>query len=180
MNTTTQEQAETTPAPAQRSGYDPLLEFARWYLAQPMGIPLSPAAGMTRVGAFSGLVLYRCGQFQAQLWLCDANAEIPDHRHPNVDQIQVYVSGQVYLRKNGVPVILPEELQEQVDGRSNANGVSIRVGPEDTHGATIGPMGGAFVNLQQWRDGIAPTSVETDWIGEPLDVDHAVVIHHRK
>lgn len=160
-------------------GYDPLVEFAKWCVAQPgMLIPRSPAYGMTRVGAFSGLVLYRSGQFQAQLWLCDPGAEIPDHCHPNVDQIQVYVAGEVYLRKNGLPVITPESLQQLPDGTSNANGAGLRVRPTDTHGASIGQMGGAFLNFQHWLKG-TPQSVHLDWIGEPLDLDHAVAIGAR-
>jgi hypothetical protein len=167
------------PEPETRNTYDPLVEFAKWCVAQPgMMVPRSPAFGVTRVGQFSGLVLYRSGQFQAQLWIADPNSEIPDHRHPNVDQIQVYVSGEVYLRKNGVCVITPESLQQLADGTSNANGAGLRVGPADTHGATVGEMGGAFLNFQHWLKG-TPQSGDEDWIGEPLDAEHAIAIGAR-
>lgn len=164
------------PAPA----YDPLLEFARWYMAQQgMGVPMSPACGTKRVGSFSGLVMYRTGQYQVELWIADPNSELPEHQHPNVDQIQVYLSGQVWPTKNGVEMIDKDSLLELPDGRSNLNGVNMRVKPGDKHGLKVGPLGGAFLNFQRWTDGVTPRSIHLDWIGEPLNAEHAVEIKQR-
>jgi hypothetical protein len=152
---------------------DHLFQFFEWYQGRNgFGVPQSPIDGFNRVGAFTGLTLFRNGPYQVQLWMCDPNSEIPEHSHPNVDTIQVYVCGQVYLRLNGKLIIEPERLAEETRHFNVFNGRYIRVGPNDTHGASIGPMGGAFVNFQFFLDG-NPRSVELDWKGDPIDDEHA-------
>lgn len=154
--------------------FDAVLAFTDWFTRQPFVLPPSVANGVHRVGEgkFTGLTLYRSGQFQAQLWLCDPGSEIHDHAHPEVDIVQVYVSGQVYLRVNGELRIKPEDVFALNDGRSSKNQYWVRVNPGDVHGATIGPQGGAFLTFQHWlRD--EPKSVELQWEGEPLDALHA-------
>ena len=155
--------------------FDPLEAFVHWYLRQPFALPPGVLAGVHHVSDFSGLTLYRDDQFQAQLWLCQPGSEIKDHCHPSIDTYQIYVSGQVYLRLNGKPVVKPEDIHEMADGRANKNGFAIRVRPTDYHGATIGPKGGAFLNLQRWLNG-PPQSAELDWEGEPLDEAHAKLL----
>jgi hypothetical protein len=152
--------------------FDQLANFTDWYQRQPFAVPMAPAFGVNKVGAFTGLTLFRQGRFQVQLWLCDPNSEIPDHSHPNVDSIQVYVSGQVYLRLNGEVVIKPEDVREDMNGLNTKAAFWMRVGPGDVHGATIGPKGGAFITFQHWLRG-DPESVENDWEGEPIDAEHA-------
>lgn len=157
--------------------FDPLTAFAGWYVNQiGFGVPQSPLLGVTRVGAFSGLTLFRTGQFQVQLWLCDPNSEIPDHSHPNCDTILQYVSGEMSLRLNGVEVLRREDIKDVGDGTSSARGVWLRINPQDNHGGTIGPAGSAFLTIQQWRHGVAPMSVELDWHGDPLSPEHEIAI----
>lgn len=152
---------------------DELLDFYQWYGGRfGYGIPPCVFNGFSKVGQFTGLVLYRSKPFQVQLWLCEPNSEIHDHAHLNVDSIQVYLAGQVYLRLNGQPVLTPEKLAALPNDVANANGRWIRVKPTDNHGATIGPLGGAFMTFQHWLNGVEPRSVETDWDGKPLDDKH--------
>ena len=173
-------QEQNTPTPTREAaplgGYDPLLAFAHWYVRQHgFVVPRSQFDGVSRVGAFSGLVLYRQPPYKVQLWICDPSSEIPDHRHPNVDSLLIYISGQFWLRVNGERVFTPEQIKLDPDGAVNANGTAQRVRPADLHGATIGPKGGAFINIQHWLAG-EPQSVEIDWIGEPLCEEHALRI----
>lgn len=152
--------------------FDPLMAFVEWFQTRSgIAMPLSPADGVSRVGAFSGIVLYRDRHFQVQLWICDPNSFIPEHSHPNVDSIQVYVSGQVYLTKNGKPVIQAEDLQINENGLSSQLGAFLRVDANETHGAQIGPMGGAFLTFQHFHVG-EPVSVEQVWEGPPLSLEH--------
>lgn len=162
--------------------FDELEAFAAWFMQTQGPLPIVPLGGMTRVGEFSGIVLCRQGQYQCQLWLCDPGSEIPNHSHPNVDSIQVYVGGEVYLRLNGQPVITAEMI---ADDKWNAlevhpkRGFSLRVRPSDNHGATIGPSGGAFMTFQKWLVG-TPTSVEMDWRGPALSAKHHEAVNKQK
>lgn len=151
--------------------FDELGSFAEWYQRQYFAIPLCPADGVRRVGGFSGLTLYRQGPFQVQLWICEPNSVIPDHCHPNVDSIQMYLSGEVFLRLNGEEIVQPNDVHEAHNGLSSRHGFFIRICPGDIHGATIGPKGGSFLTFQRFLDG-KPKSVELDWAGEPIDKAH--------
>jgi len=160
---------------------DPLFEFSCQYFSNCSAIPIPPFKdGVVRVGAFTGITLYRNGPFQVQLWTCDPNSNIPEHSHPGVDVIQVYLWGQIHLTHNGVPVIEEAGMAEfQADGigysTSMAYGLNLRVHPGQTHGAKIGPMGGAFLTIQMWLDG-EPRSVDTAWEGDHLSADHTARI----
>lgn len=158
--------------------FDELEAFTSWFMQTQAPIPSMPMDGMTRVGEFSGIVLYRQGQYQVQLWLCDPNSEIPDHSHPNVDSIQVYVGGEVYLRLNGQPIITAEDMRV-ANNVHIKRGFSLRVRPSDNHSATIGPSGGAFMTFQKWLVG-TPTSVEMDWRGPALSAKHHEAVNKRK
>ncbi len=135
-------------------------------------MPACPFAdGLTRVGEFSGIVLYRQAPYQVQLWLCDPNSEIPDHAHPDVDSIQLYIGGQLELRYQWKVVIPNEAIFEHEDGNCSVRGLTLRVHPGETHGATIGPKGAAFVTFQKWLKE-PPKSVELNWQGDYLSKDH--------
>lgn len=153
--------------------FDPLLAFAEWWGRQPFVIPPSPHDGVTFLKDFTGITLFRQAPYQVQHWICRPGAEVPDHSHPTVDSVVIYVSGDILFRKNGAPSITQEGLNVGADGMTNAHGMIERVRPTDTHGATIGPNGGSFITIQHWLNGV-PSNTELDWKGKPLDEDHAV------
>ena len=124
-----------------------------------------------RAGGHSGVALFRRGTWQVQLFVCDPNSEIVDHIHPNVDSIEVYVGGDVYFRHSWKTILTPE-----IIATPDFHDLSIRVRPQDWHGASIGPRGGSFLSLQHWLHGVAPISVHLDWVGEPLDAEHRVTL----
>lgn len=157
---------------------DPLLQAADFWLnRQGINVPPSIYEGVVKVGPFMGLTLYRRGQLQVQIWLCPPGSEIPDHSHPNVDQIQIYVCGDMLFRINGKITFQSTDGDASVpvwgSPIPNAHGAMGRVNSTDTHGATIGPAGGSFLNIQLWKNGVEPRSVETDWVGDPVDEAHA-------
>ena len=43
---------------------------------------------------------------------------------------------------------------------------TIRVLPESKHDAKAGPKGGCFLSVQHWLNGVKPTSVGNDWVGD--------------
>lgn len=151
---------------------DDLLRFAAWYVGECSGVPRPPFLdGVVRIDSFTGITMFRQPPYQVQLWVCDPGSIIPEHSHPGVDVIQVYVWGQVHLTCNGTPVI-DESIMDEDDGVSRAYGATIRIKPGETHGARVGPMGGSFMTIQKWLDG-PPRSVDTAWSGPPLGPVHA-------
>lgn len=155
---------------------EPLHNYMREVIGNGPSIPLSVFGGVKFVGDFAQMVLDRRGPFQAQLCLCKPGAEIPDHAHPTVESITWYVTGQVFFRleHDGKMVGLwnPADITETADGLCSHNGKFIRVPAGVKHGATIGPVGGAFISFQHWLDG-EPTSVDADWRGPALSKEHA-------
>ena len=106
---------------------------------------------ITHAGVLSGVVLYRRGQFQVQLFILPPFTEIDLHTHPNVDSYEVFVSGDIDFICDGV---LHNE---------NSLGSSIRVGPNCVHGGKFGYNGGCFLSIQKWLNDVPPTSVGYDW-----------------
>lgn len=150
-----------------------LAEFIDLFTGKVPCVPAATFAGVSFVGDFAQLVLLRSGNCQAQLCLCKPNSEIPDHGHPNVEQALVYVTGEIDLRLDGKPIYKPEDIFETPQGLCSKRANFTIIAPGQSHGATIGKAGGAFITLQHWLKG-SPSSVEMDWVGENLGDDHEI------
>ena len=147
-----------------------LTQFSKWFLAQPFGVLRPPQNSVyfyeTSGGIVISTVLCRMGQFQVELFAGPGPGHFPEHRHPNVDSIEVHLTGETNFTIRGCPVVPPERLaQVGDDGASIFCGFRSRVRPQDAHGATVGPAGGAFLSIQHWLNGVEPTSVGLDWEG---------------
>lgn len=134
-------------------------EFAEWWMATK---PLKPPAdneALRYVKGIHGVTLYRDGQFQVQLFIGVPGSFAPKHAHPNIDSIDIVIAGRAGF--------VSERGEYDKDKRR------IHVLPNEMHVTRAGRDGGAFFTIQKWRHGMTPTSVEMDWIGEPIDADHA-------
>ena len=109
-----------------------------------------------------GFVLHREGQFQTQLFIVEPNVVIPDHIHPNVDSFEVAIHGMTF-RHYGMTILTPE---------SDSAGSSIYVHRNDPHGGGSCDDGGCFLSVQQWLNGVPPTSVGNDWDGDTMGPQH--------
>jgi hypothetical protein len=89
---------------------DELEQFCANFLKQqtPMlgAVPFVGAVSM--VENVTSILLYRQGQFQVQMFAAPAGTVIPEHTHPNVDNIQVYVGGNIRFSHSG-KYIYPED-----------------------------------------------------------------------
>jgi hypothetical protein len=129
-------------------------QFAQWWL---QNRPLAPPANaIIRVGIISGICLFRAGPFQVELFIGEPNATAPRHHHPNVDSVEVLLSGEVDFNT---------DRNELVGGR-------LRILPGERHVALAGPSGVAFFSIQKWLNGVQPSTVTADWEGEPIDEGH--------
>lgn len=164
------QQPQTTPF----RPLDDLDQFAIWFSHQ-TPVPLAPFDAVTFVGEFAQLTLIRQPPYQVQVCLCRPNSIIPEHRHPDVDTILVYVAGEILLTIDGKEAVREAEIKINPDGRCSHLGMSWRLKPGVLHGAKIGAAGAAFMTIQKWVLG-EPKSVELNWVGPPLGADHIVPI----
>ena len=154
--------------------FDVLSHFTDWVLKQPL-MGMAPAA-VYDYGPVRSLLLYRDPPFQVELFTIAPGSGFPEeHRHPHVDTFEVHVWGEIVLTVNGQvaePVRIPQEHGGLL--------LLTRVRQTDWHGAHPIPGGGAFLSIQHWLDGVAPTSVGLDWEGTPPSPEHAGLLAHRR
>jgi hypothetical protein len=142
-----------------------LQDFTRFFLAHPFD-----RLRMLEFYDFTSVlsqIVYREGRFQAELFMLRPNIGFPrQHRHPDVDSIDVGMSYQVPLIVGGLDLS---------GGRPNF-GAHYHIGPEDWHTVGDVPNGGAFVSLQEWLHDIPPTSVGLNWEGTPVSEAHRALL----
>jgi hypothetical protein len=155
-----------------REYLDELSDFATRYTAfhmfntqVPYKQPVSFVEGVT------GLVLYRKPPFQVQLFIVAPNVIIPDHHHPNVDSYEYFLHGMNFSYKGHW--LIRNFGGDEIDGVAQHAGVTLRVNPLDKHGAESSDQGGAFMSIQHWLNGVEPTSVGNDWVGETMGNEHS-------
>jgi quercetin dioxygenase-like cupin family protein len=130
--------------------FDDLEVFLHWWLnARPINTPADNALIYQK--DTHGVVLYRQGQYQVELFTVEPNSEIVPHIHPNVDSYEVFVGGDIKFICDGV-----EYAEHKL-------GMPIRVKPNSWHGGKFGKRGGCFLSVQKWLNGVSPTFVGNDW-----------------
>jgi hypothetical protein len=153
-------------------------EFVDWYEAN--GSPIRPPQhnAIFRTNNASALVLYREGQFQVELYIGDPNCVTPEHRHPGIESMLVYLSGEGSTTINEAEVADPTPYFNKVnaDGTSVLFKQRVRVDPVDSHGLTTYSKGFAFYSFEKWPEGVEPTSVTSHWEGETTGDIHDRVI----
>lgn len=112
-----------------------------------------------------GMVLCREYPFQVELFQGHGPGKIPSHSHPNVDSLEVALSGDIRFMVNGALVLTKDMVKTKHDGTMAALGAIVRIDRGIEHSAVIGPKGGAFLSVQRWLNGVPPTSVAKDWEG---------------
>lgn len=157
-------------------------EFAKWY--EENGFPFRPPQNnaVFRTNNASALVLYREEQFQAELYIGDPNSVTPEHSHPGVKSIIVFLSGEGNTTVNGNFVADPRPYFNKVneDGTSVLFKQRVVVDPNDTHGLTTYSKGFAFLSIEQWPEGVEPTSVTIRWEGDTTGDIHNALVQGKK
>ena len=160
--------------PDRQLAMDDLERFADWYLhrSSPLGfIPLHDA--VSYISGVTAVLLYRDGPYQVQMFVVPPNHIIPEHTHPNVDSMEVYIGGQIRFSHSGKFVITEDEFLNPAPlGLPKMRGKTIRVLPSDLHGGVFGPSGGVFISIQHWINGVDPHCVSADYDGVVMGEDH--------
>lgn len=146
-----------------------LREFARYVLSIQLGDFRPPRDGFFyyRIGTteLQTQILLRDSEFQCELITASPSIDgtfIPEHSHPHVDSIDVFLGGELGPSRGlGLQLVA---------------GARKRVPCGVLHGATIGRIGASILCIQQWRDGVAPTSIALDWSG-PAHLEARYALH---
>lgn len=152
-----------------RLSLDPLSDFADWFLKQPLSLLRPPSPGVHYYGDLSAVVLYRDDQFQAELFIVkpDPTERCGEHGHPDIDSMEVAISGELYFTVEGKPVVGHRKMfAVGEDGALVNYGRAVRVHPGISHTAFVGKEGGCFLSLQRWLNGVRPSSIGLNWNGE--------------
>jgi len=143
-------------------------EFAKWY--EENGFPIRPPQNnaVFRTNNANAVVVYREGQYQVEMYIADPNSITPEHSHPDVESIIMFLTGEGSTTVNSKEVADPSPYFNMVnpDGTSILFKQQLRITPKDTHGLTTYNRGFAFFSIEKWPDGVEPTSVAVHWHGD--------------
>lgn len=137
-------------------------EFAAWYKVNKFPIrPVDDPVYVTEISM--SYVLFREGQFQAELYLVKPNTGSPDHSHPGIENIIMPWGGDIGTTADNISPAL-----------FCGQGPVIKEGA--THALHTGDKGGAFLSLERWDDSLKPTSVTIRWKGETCGDEHTKLV----
>lgn len=152
-------------------------EFARWYKENefPVRPPFEDCVYVTD-NSYS-YVLFRQGQFQAEIYLVKPDSGSPDHSHPGVENIILLLGGDAYPSYDGVQTKSNTPVA-RLDGTSSVFGaMGPKITDAHTHALHTGAKGAAFLSLEKWPTSVKPTSVIVNWKGAAIGEQHATHIN---
>lgn len=137
---------------------------------------------VSKIENVTGILLYRMGQFQVQMFAVPEGTIIPEHTHPNVDSIEVYMGGNIHFSHSGKYSYDADMLRASASplGLAKKRGNLIRVRPNDVHGGVFGKGGGVFLSVQHWLNGVKPHCVAADYDGITMGEHHLANVKHGK
>lgn len=155
-----------------------LEQFLEYFLSRPIGfVTMAQFSGEVRVHEkVTTYTLFRFPPFQVELVLLNPETEWPgEHRHPNVDTVEVDLNNAVVFTKNGEvrsnpDFTVPVEISPGLVVSCNC----VRLLPTDLHGISkVSEKGAAILSVQKWLNDLHPTSIGLDWSGKPTCEGHA-------
>jgi hypothetical protein len=162
--------------------WETLEEFVEWYKANnfPIKPPFEDPVYVTDISY--SFVLFREGQYQAELYLVRPNVSSPEHTHPGIENIIMVWGGDVSFTENGVLHDLSEHYTEP--GPTGLNKLFGMTGPNlkgsSSHSLICANKGGAFLSLEKWPLDKKISSVTIAWDGDAVDSNHAKLIQEGK
>tara|TARA_R110000751_G_scaffold10671_2_gene38648 strand:- start:2983 stop:3498 length:516 start_codon:yes stop_codon:yes gene_type:complete len=138
---------------------DDLTDYTQWLMAAAFTELDRPIDGIVHYNPATAVVIDRREAFQAELYTFPAGRDIPEHVHPNVESIEVQVSGSLLLYVEDQCIQGPFSLERAAKTFMNRGA---RIPAKSRHRVTVGPEGACFISVQKWTAGM-PTSIGNDW-----------------
>jgi len=155
-------------------------EFADWYEKNnfPIRPPQDDPIYITDISY--SYVLYREGQYQVELYIIDSNSITPEHSHPGVESIIMFLAGECNTTINGNLLYDASPYFNLInnDGTSVMFKYRARLNPKDTHGLKVYDAGTAFLSIEKWPDEMVPSSVALHWEGETVGNTHNKILEN--
>jgi hypothetical protein len=153
------------------SRHDHLSKLAMEFMSKPLDTIL-PLPGVVDFDQGTAIVLWRYGRFQVELITLRPGAGFPlEHRHPDVDTIDIPFGSEVPLTMDGKPC-KAQPRRRSAGACTKVPLLLNRITENDWHGATKVKKGSAFFSVQEWKNGVEPTSVVLNWQGPVLGANH--------
>jgi len=157
--------------------YNSVEQFRDWWLkaGRPIRPPFKNPIHTTDIAY--ALCLYRDGRYQVELYICKPNTETPPHKHPGIESVTMYLTGDLaFAKANGEFADLSMYQKPKENGTHMLLGKTAEINNGDQlHAARMGSTGGAFLIFEHWKDK-DPVSVTTHWEGELVGDQHAKTI----
>jgi len=160
-----------------------LAEFITWYKDSGFPIRIPEKNAIFKTAQARALVLYREGQYQAELYLAMPNTHSPEHSHPGVENAVMVIGGEPNSTVNGEIELdtRPYLNEPNEEGLCKLYGMAGAIQYDnDTHSLITYDKGACFISLEKWRDDIEPTSVTIQWDGAPVDPKHHAELIERR
>ncbi len=141
---------------------DDLTDYAQWFMAAAPTHHRRPVGEVVHYDPATAIVMDRDEQFQVELYTFPAGVDIPAHKHPNVESIEIGICGQLLVFLDGKCVQGPFSMERAAVTFMNRG---FRIPANIDHYVSLGPPGGAFFSVQKWLNGKIPTSIGDDWAG---------------
>jgi len=153
-------------------------EFAQWYKQN--NYPIRPPAGdcvYVTDNSYS-YVVFRQGNFQAEIYLVKPNSGSPEHSHPRVENIILLWGGDAFATYDGVMVDSPAFVEPKNSDEPSPyfGAMGPKITDKHTHSLRTGSRGAAFLSLEKWPEDVKPTSVVVNWKGAAIGAQHATHI----
>jgi hypothetical protein len=136
-----------------------------------LGCPLSELKPIEvrNSGNRMSMIVYREPPFQVELVIWMPGCVVPAHRHPNIDSIQLAVSGELTLLLGSDEATTNELVARSKTWKAETLAKRpVRVRASDWHGGKTGSTGATFFSFQQWTEGSKQTAAGIDWHGPAL------------
>lgn len=104
-----------------------------------------------------GLLLYKFGQYTAELWYCPAHYVIKEHSHPQEDIELMFLYGStIFFRRK-------DEQEDSFVSKWYHCFKCFSVPAGWSHHFLVGRRPLLFINFAKWKKGITPTSASVDF-----------------
>ncbi len=154
-----------------------VLDFARKFIAGKLNWLHCPRLGLTHFGNIISQVIFRDIPFQVELFIVpSAPSSFTEHTHPDVDVVEYPLSGVNVLYVNGKEAHTVLQAEGWLAGELPSP--LVRIEPTDKHSGQS-DMLYSFLSIQKWLNGVAPTSVGLNWMGEPSSSEQAQMLYNK-
>ena len=162
--------------PVSKPDFANVVEFATWFINQRFaGIMPFMNPESINYGPIARTVLYRKDCFQVEMWMVwPGETSFPEHLHPDVDTVEIHISGDIHFTLNGSPVA--SNLALPIEGGQIQP--AIRIHHSDVHQASAGTGGAVFLSCQHWLHDVPPGSVALNWNGPQFSPVQATLRNH--